>query len=331
MIKHSETLSLSPGSLLLLTRVPLGVLTLLLASVVVFAATQILPGDAARAVLGRTATPESLAALRVQLHLDSPATLQYWLWLKAVLAGDPGTSLVNGLPVWTSVAPRIVNSGVLMVLTAAISISLAVVLGVTAAVRRGWHDAVTSAGALAISAVPPFVIAMVTIILFATTLFHWFPAVSYLKPGVPIWSKPEAIVLPVATLALVVFPYVFRMTRASMIDVLGSDYIEMARLKGITPARIIFRHALPNALAPVVQVIALTFAYLAGGVVAVEYVFGFPGIGQGLVDAISARDIPTIQFIVLALAAFYVTVNIIADYSALMLTPRMSATGRRAS
>jgi len=300
-----------------------------LASIVVFAATQVLPGDAARAVLGRTATAESLTALRLQLNLDSPAPVQYWLWLSGILTGDTGTSLVNGLPVLSSVAPRIANSLVLMLVTAAISVSLAIMLGIVAAVRRGSADAILSAGALAISAIPPFVLGMAMIILFATTVFHLFPAVSYLRPGESIWSTPKAIVLPVATLALVVFPYVFRMTRASMLDVLTSDYIEMARLKGISATRLIFRHALPNALAPVAQVIALTLAYLAGGVVAVEYVFGFPGIGQGLVEAINARDIPTIQFIVLALAAFYVGVNIIADYIALMLTPRLRAVGRQ--
>lgn len=321
--------ALGPGARLLVIRLPLGLLTLFLASVVVFAATQILPGDAARAVLGRTATPESLAALRAQLNLDSPALLQYWHWLSGILTGDPGSSLVNSLPVLSNVAPRIVNSLALMLITAVISVSLAIVLGIVAAVRRGLPDAALSASALAISAIPPFVLGMIMIILFATTVFHWFPAVSYLRPGVSIWSTPSAIVLPVATLGLVVFPYVYRMTRASMLDVLSSDYIEMARLKGVSARRIIIRHAMPNALAPVAQVIALTLAYLAGGVVAVEYVFGFPGIGQGLVDAINARDIPTIQFIVLALATFYVVVNIVADYCALMLTPRMRATGRR--
>jgi peptide/nickel transport system permease protein len=322
---------LSPGARLLATRLPLGLLTLFLASVVVFAATQVLPGDAARAVLGRTATPESLAALRAQLNLDSPPLLQYWQWLSGILTGDPGNSLVNSLPVLSNVLPRIANSLALMLITAVISVCLAIVLGIFAAVRRGVPDAALSASALAISATPPFVLGMIMIIIFATTVFHWFPAVSYLRPGESIWSTPTAIVLPVATLGLVVFPYVFRITRASMIDVLASDYIEMARLKDVPARRIIFRHALPNALAPVVQVIALTLAYLAGGVVAVEYVFGFPGIGQGLVDAINARDIPTIQFIVLALAAFYVAANIIADYFALMLTPRMRATGRRAA
>jgi len=331
MSDKSGMASLSPGSRLLLTRIPLGLMTLLLASVVVFTATQVLPGDAARAVLGRTATPESLAALRAQLNLDSPSSVQYLLWLRGIVTADPGTSLVNGLPVWSSIAPRIANSLALMLITAAISVSLAIVFGVVAAVRRGWVDATLSASALAISAIPPFVLGMIMIILFATTVFRWLPAVSYLRPGVSIWSTPSAIVLPVATLALVVFPYVFRMTRTSLIEVLSSDYIEMARLKGVSMRRIIFRHALPNALAPVAQVIALTLAYLVGGVVAVEYVFGFPGMGQGLVDAINARDIPTIQFIVLALATFYVAVNILADYIALMLTPRLRTTGRQAA
>lgn len=330
---QNQTLSrqLQPGTILLLTRVPLGLLTLFLASIVVFAATQVLPGDAAIAVLGKSATPESLNALRSRLHLDVAAPIQYWLWLKGIATGNIGTSLANGLPVLTSTAPRFGNSLALMVVTASISVTLSVLLGIVASIRRGLTDTALSASALAISAVPPFVVGMILIITFATTVFHWLPAVSYLRPGTSIWSTPSAIILPVATLTLVVFPYVFRITRASMIDVLASDYIEMARLKGVSTSSIIIRHALPNALAPIVQVIALTLAYLAGGVVAVEYVFGFPGIGQGLVEAINGRDIPTIQFIVLALATFYVIVNITADYFGLMLTPKLRVNGRQAA
>jgi len=171
--------------------------------------------------------------------------------------------------------------------------------------------------------VPEFVIGIGLIIVFATVVLHWLPPVSLVPPGTSVWASPRILVLPTLTLVIAVFPYIFRMMRSSMIEVLDSEYIEMARLKGIAQRRLILRHALPNAIAPTVQVIALTFAYLAGGVVVVEFVFGFPGIGQGLVNAVFTRDIPMIQFIVVLLAAFYVVVNITADVVAVLVTPKL--------
>ena len=305
-------------------RLLLGALTLLLVSIVVFAATQILPGDAARAVLGRSATPERLQALRLQLHLDRPALTQYWIWLSGLLSGDLGTSLVTPQAIYALAAPRVANSFGLLVVVGAIGVPLAVAFGIAAAIRRNRpFDTGVSVTALAMAAVPEFVIGIGLIILFATVVLHWLPPVSMVPPGRSIWDNPRILVLPTMTLAIAVFPYIFRMMRSSMIEVLESEYIEMARLKGIAQRRLILLHALPNAVAPTVQVIALTFAYLAGGVVVVEYVFGFPGIGQGLVNAVFTRDIPTIQFIVVLLAAFYVLVNIVADVVAVLVTPRL--------
>jgi peptide/nickel transport system permease protein len=174
-----------------------------------------------------------------------------------------------------------------------------------------------------VAAVPEFVIGIGLIVVFATVLLHWLPPVSLVPPGSSILAQPKILVLPILTLVVVIFPYIFRMMRASMIEVLESDYVEMARLKGLSRRRLILLHALPNAIAPTVQVVALTFAYLAGGVVVVEYVFGFPGIGQGLVNAIVSRDIPMIQCVVVLLAAFYVGVNILADVIAVLVTPRL--------
>ena len=315
----------------LVRRLLLGVVTLFLVSIVVFAATQLLPGDAARAVLGRDATPERLAAFRREFHLDQSAVLQYWHWLSDLLTGHTGTSIANGLPVWSSVQPRIVNSLYLLAFVAVVGVPLSMILGVWAALRRDrLFDHATSTATLAAAALPEFVVAIALIIVFATVVFQILPPVSLVAPGESVLSHPDILVLPVITLTIAVVPYIYRMVRGSMIEVLESEYIEMARLKGIPRRELLMRHALPNALAPSVQAIALTFAYLAGGVVVVEYVFGYPGIGQALINAVNARDLPTIQLIVLLLAAFYVVVNIVADIIAIVVTPKLRTSWRRA-
>lgn len=312
-----------PIAKIVLRRVLLGLVTLLLVSIVVFAATQWLPGDAARAITGRAAPPERLLALRAELHLDRPALEQYATWLSAFVQGDLGKSLVNSNPVSAIIGPRLVNSAVLLVLVVAIAVPLALVAGIGAALWRNTRfDTISSVGALALAAVPEFVLAIGLVILFSTVVFHWLPPVSMIRPGSSIFERPQRLVLPVATLVLAVFPYLFRMTRGLVVEVLDSDYIEMARLKGLTTRRIVFIHALPNAVAPLGQAVALVCAYLAGGIVVVEFIFAFPGIGQGLCNAVVARDIPAIQAIVVILAAFYVLVNIVADLFALLMTPR---------
>ncbi len=192
-----------------------------------------------------------------------------------------------------------------------------------AALRKdSLFDHVCSVVALTVTSLPEFVVAITLIILFSTVVSHLLPAVSLLPPGTYAWSQPELLILPVATLVIVIVPYIFRMMRAAMIEALESDYVEMARLKGVPEWRIVLVHALPNAIAPTIQVIGLNFLYLAGGVVVVEYVFNFPGIGQGLVFAVDNRDIPVIQLIVVVLAAFYVCVNIVSDVIALLASPR---------
>jgi peptide/nickel transport system permease protein len=301
-----------------------GVLTLFLASVVVFVATEILPGNAAEAILGRNDTSaKRLHELESQLHLNRPAVDQYWTWLSGLFTGKLGRSLLNGQPVWSLVEPRLVNSAVLVVVAGVLGSLLGVGLGALAALRKdGWFDHVSSVVALAVTSLPEFVVAIGLIVLFSTAVWHVLPAVSTLPPGTYAWTDPQLLVLPCATLILVIVPYTMRMMRAAMIEALGSDYVEMARLKGVPEWRVVLVHALPNAIAPTIQVIGLGFLYLAGGIVVVEYVFNFPGIGQELVYAVDGRDIPTIQFIVIVLAAFYVIVNIIADVIALLATPR---------
>jgi peptide/nickel transport system permease protein len=308
---------------LLIKRSLIGILTLVLVSILVFVATQTLPGNAASAVLQNTATPQRLAALEKQLGLNRPAVEQYWTWLTGVLHGNFGTSLANGQPVSTLVGGRILNSLVLVVLAGVIGTLIGVGLGVLSAARRdSVFDHVLSVISLAVTALPEFVVAVVLIIFFAAVVVHWFPAVSVFVPGTAPWSNPKELVLPVATLVIVIVPYVFRMMRASMIDALESDYVQMARLKGVPKWRVLLFHALPNAIAPTIQVIGLTFLYLAGGVVVVEYMFNYPGLGQALVSAVSDRDIPQIQAIVLVLAAFYIAVNILTDVIALAVSPR---------
>jgi peptide/nickel transport system permease protein len=301
----------------------LGILTLVLVSMLVFGATQVLPGNAAYAVLGHSATPQSLHALERQLHLDQPVVSQYTHWITGLLSGHPGVSLADGQPVGSEVATHLVNSAVLVFLAGLIGTILGVGTGVFAAARRdGWLDHTLTLFALVLTALPEFLIGLALVIVFATSVFHLLPAVSLVPPGARPWSSPKILVLPIATLVLVIVPYTFRMTRAGMVEALESDYVEMARLKGMSKRRVLFLHALLNTVPVVVQVTGLNLLYLAGGIVLVEYLFNYPGVGQELVAAISNRDIPVVQLIVLSLAAFYVVVNICADVIALLATPR---------
>jgi len=312
-----------PVVTLVITRVGLGVITLFAVSIVIFLATQALPGNAATAVLGASATPERIAAIEEQLRLNDPLIVQYGSWIGGVLTGNLGTSFANGQPVWDLVAPRLANSAVLLAGAVVVGTILAGALGLLAAARRdSWFDGISSTISLAIAALPEFIVAIALLILLSTNVLHLLPAVSTIPPGVSPLADISLLVLPIATLAIVISPYMFRMMRGAMIEALESDYAEMAGLKGIARWRILLMHAWPNALPPVIQVIGLNLLYLAGGIVVVENVFNYPGVGDGLVDAVANRDIPTIQFIVLVLAAFYVLVNIATDVIALLASPR---------
>ena len=308
---------------LIARRTAIGVFTLFVVSVVIFVATEVLPGNAANAILGRNANPASLHALELQLHLNRPRVDQYWTWLSGLFTGNLGHSLSNQQPVWGYVSPRLINSAVLMLAAGIIGALLGLALGAAAALRKdSSFDHMTSVVALAVTSLPEFVVAITLVIVFSTVLLHLLPAVSILPPGVYAWNQPELLILPVATLVIVIVPYIMRMMRAAMVEALESDYVEMARLKGVPEWRIVLVHALPNAIAPTIQVIGLNFLYLAGGVVVVEFVFNYPGIGQGLINAVDGRDVPVIQFIVVVLAAFYVFMNILTDVIALLATPR---------
>jgi peptide/nickel transport system permease protein len=308
---------------LVIGRLAAGVLTLFVVSVLIFWATEVLPGNAAYAILGHNASAQEVHALEVTLHLNRSVGSQYASWLGGLVRGNPGTSLTTGGSVWSLTRPRLINSAVLALVAGLIGTAVALILGVWAAARKDSKlDNAVSAVALSVTAMPEFVVAIMLTILFATIVLRVLPGVSVLPPGVYAWSRPTLLVLPVATLTIVIVPYILRMTRAAMIEALESDYVEMARLKGVPRWRLLTVHALPNALAPIIQVGALTYLYLAGGVVIVENFFAYPGVGQGLLNAVSSRDIPVIQFIVLVLAAFYIVVNILADVAVLLVTPR---------
>jgi peptide/nickel transport system permease protein len=305
-------------------RLLLGLLVLFMVSIVIFAATQALPGDPARAILGRSATPASLAALRLKLHLDQPVFSQYWTWLTGLLRGNLGTSLAAQEPVTTLLRPKLVNSSVLVAVSAIVSIPLSIAIGSWAAFRREKiFDTLSSNLLLVLAALPEFVVAVVLVLLLATTVAHVLPAISTIPPGSGPWNHPSGLVLPVLTLVIAVAPYVARIMRASMIEVLESDYIEMARLKGLPERIVLVRHALPNALGPVFQVIALNLAYLAGGIVVVEYVFNYTGIGGGLQEAVVNHDLPVVQALAMLIAALYVVLNLLADVATIMVTPRL--------
>jgi peptide/nickel transport system permease protein len=297
---------------------------LILVSLLVFLATQALPGDPARAILGRLATPESLAALRRQLHLDRPVIEQYWTWVTGLLHGNLGTSLAAQEPISTLLAPKLVNSAVLVALAAVLSIPLSIAIGAYAALKREKaFDQASSNLLLALAALPEFVVGLVLVILFATTVLHVLPAVSTVPPGSRPWDNWLALILPTLTLVIAVAPYVARIMRASMIEVLESDYVEMARLKGLPERTVLIRHALPNALGPVFQVIALNLAYLAGGIIFIEVVFNYTGIGAAIAEAVVNHDLPVIQALAMLIAAVYVILNLLADVATILVTPKL--------
>lgn len=322
----TQTRAAHPVLRLLAWRVPLGLLSLIVIAVFTYLATRVLPGDAATAVLGQSATPERLAQLRDELGLNGSVLSGLWHWLTAFIHGDFGKSLLTNLPVQQTVGPKLANSAALVLLVAVASTLLGVVGGVIVANRRdSVIDHVSSVAALVAAALPEFVVGVFVILLLASGPLRLFPAVSILAPNELIWHQPAKLVLPAITLVIVVTPYMFRMVRAVMIESLDSDYIDLARMKGVSTSRMLFRHALPNVVPPAAQVFGLNLLYLAGGIVVVETVFQYPGIGLTLVQAITGRDIPVIQFLVMILATFYVVLNIATDVAVLLFTPRRRA------
>ena len=310
--------------LFILGRVLAGIPIVIALSLLVFLATQALPGDAAVAYLANSATPERLAAIREQLNLDDPIMVQYFSWASGVVQLDFGQTLTGEVSVSSILGERIQNTLILMASSGIVAMPLSILIGTYAAVRRGkLFDNVSSLVTLILASLPEFVVAIFLVFLLATNVFQIFPAISFVEPGTLAWADPKSLILPSLTLILAVTPYVSRIMRGSMIEVMESEYIQMARLKGLSERTVIMRHALPNAIAPTIQVIALQLAWLAGGVVVVEAIFAYPGIGTIMIDAVKSRDLPIVQAINLMIAALYVILNILADIGTILSTPRL--------
>lgn len=308
---------------LIAQRVGLGVLLLFAVSALIFAGTEILPGDVAASILGQAATPEAIANLRRELGLNDPALVRYFRWLGGVLTGDLGTALSNRRDIAVSIGPRLWNTLFLAFWAAAVSIPLALILGLLAVrYRNGPIDKAISGFALASMSLPEFFIGYVLILVFTVKL-GWFPSVSTVYEGMAFVDRMKAIALPATALTLVVLAHMMRMTRAAILNVMQSAYIETAELKGLTQFDIIRRHAFPNAIAPIVNVVMLNLAFLVVGVVVIEVIFVYPGMGQYLVDHVSKRDVPVVQAVGLIFAAVYIGLNIIADIVAIIANPRL--------
>ena len=308
---------------LLANRLAISLLTLLIVSVLVFIATALLPGDVVQAVLGQSATPEAVIAVRHSLHLDQPAYLRYFQWLGDLLSGDPGQSLVNRLPVAQLIGSRLPNSLLLAALTAAVSVPLALTLGVTAAIWRGTlYDRITGVFAVSIVSVPEFLVATVAVLIFAVKL-RWLPALSYGTDVHSLAGLLRSFAMPVMTLCFVVVAQMARMSRAALVNTLDSSYVEMAVLKGARPARIVLRHALPNALGPIVNAVALSLSFLLGGVIIIETIFNYPGLAKLMVDAVATRDMPLVQACAMIFCAGYLILTLLADITAILSNPRL--------
>lgn len=308
---------------LIFGRLLLGVVTLFAVSVVISGALALLPGDFAQAILGQSATPEAVAAIRAKLGLDQPFHIRYLSWLGGVLTGDLGVSLTDQRPVAALIGGRLANTLFLAALAAVMSIPLSLLLGLLAALyRKSVFDRATNIGALASISSPEFVLGYILILLFAVQ-HQWFSPISTVSPNMALSERLWMTFLPALTLTMVVTAHMMRMTRAAIINLLSLPYIEMARLKGMSPWRVVFRHAMPNALAPIINVISINLAYLITGVVVVEVVFAYPGVGQLFVDSVSLRNVPIVQACCIIFATAYILLNLIADIVTIVSNPRL--------
>jgi len=304
-------------------RLALGLLVLFAVSLIIFLGVELLPGDVAEEILGQAATPETVAAIRRELGLDLPPHIRYLDWLGGMLQGDFGTSLANQREISELIGTRLANTLFLALMAAAIAVPLAVTLGVLAALyRNSIYDKAVNIFTLSSISFPEFFIAYI-LILFLSVNAGWFPSLSNVTPDTPFFERIYRCMLPAVTLTLVVLAHMMRMTRASIINLMSSPYIEMANLKGMRRSYIIVHHALPNAWAPIVNVIVINLAYLIVGVVVVEVVFVYPGLGQLIVDSVHKRDLPVVQACSLIFAATYILLNLTADIVSIVTNPRL--------
>jgi peptide/nickel transport system permease protein len=311
-----------------LQRLGLGLITLFAVSIIIFSSLQLLPGGYAQNILGQGATPELVANFNHQLGLDRPAPIRYVEWITNALQGDFGNSYSGTTgtikrSVSQVIGPRLYNTFFLASMAAVIAVPLALVLGVLAALYRNtWYDRIVNSVTLTTIATPEFFLAYL-LLFFFTVKLRWFPTLSTVGSTTPFLEHIYRAALPALTMTLVIVAHMMRMTRASIINLLASPYIEMAQLKGISKSQVIIRHALPNAWAPIATVIAFNLAYLVVGVVVVEVVYVYPGIGQLMVDSVSSRDMPVVQACALIFAATYIGLNLLADVVAITTNPRL--------
>lgn len=306
-----------------LRRIAIGFLLIWVVSVLIFLITQILPGDAAEIRLGQEATPESLAALRKEMGLDRPAYVQYGVWLGRLLNGDLGVSVAGGATIASLIENRIGNTLFMAGVVSAISVPLSVLIGLLAAMYPGGLvDRIVTSATLGLVAVPDFLVAILLILVLSVQL-HWLPAVSYLSGTESFWQTLRALALPIATLVTVVSAQMIRMTRAGVLNVMSAPYIEMAILKGVPRRRIILRHALLNAVGPIVNIIALNLAYLVSGVVVVETIFAYPGLAKLMVDGVQTRDMAVVQACGMIFCTTYILLILIADIASILSNPRL--------
>jgi len=304
-------------------RIVIGLLMLVGVSVLIFAGTQMLPGDVAQAILGQSATPEALANLRKEMGLGEPAVVRYWNWFTSALTGDFGKSLSNGQDISSALGKRLSNTLFLASCAAVIAVPLAILPGLVAVrFRNGFIDRLISGLGLASTSLPAFFVGYVLLYFFAVKL-QWVTSASTVFEGMPLSERLAAVILPVAVLTTEVLAHMMRMTRAAILNVMQSAYIETAELKGLSGFQIIYRHAMPNALAPIINVVMLNLAFLVVGVVVVEVIFVYPGMGQYLVDHVATRDVPVVQACGLVFATVYIGMNIIADIAGVLSNPRL--------
>ena len=308
---------------MILQRFGLGLVTLFVVSAIIFLGVEFLPGDIAEALLGQGASPENVAALRHKLGLDVPAHTRYLNWWLNVLQGDFGTSLANGRDITELIKIRLANTLFLAVVAASVSVPLAIIFGILAALyRNSLYDRSVNVITLGAVSAPEFLVAYILILYFSVTL-GWFPSLSNVDANTTFLERLHRVALPATTLTGVILAYMMRMVRASIINLLASAYIEMAHLKGMSKLRVIVKHALPNAWAPISNIIAISLAYLVVGVVVVEVVFIYPGLGQLMVDSVSTRDIPVVQACSMIFAGTYILLNLSADIVSICTNPRL--------
>ncbi len=308
---------------LILGRIGAALVSLLLVSVAVFAITALLPGDVAEELLGQAATPEAVAGLRTALGLDLPAPLRYVNWLGGLLRGDPGRSLVNNVPIARLIGSRLGNSLMLAAATAVVAVPVALTIGITAAMARGsLYDRVVSMLTLSVVSVPEFMVATAAVLVFAVHL-RWLSALSAASDITSLGQVLRVFAMPVLSLSCVIVAQMVRLSRAAVIDQLQAPYVEMAVLKGASSMRVVLRHALPNAVGPIVNAVALSLSYLLGGVIIIEIIFNYPGIAKLMVDAVATRDMPLVQACAMIFCAAYLVLVTTADVIAIVANPRL--------